>query len=232
MNIAIIPARSGSKRIKNKNIKVFNGKPMISWVIEIAKISTLFDKIIVSTDTMEIANIALNAGAEVPFIREKNLADDFTPTVPVIADALIECGKLGLNFQNVCCLYPCSPFTNIKDLKKSYNIFLKKNLDFIYPVTEFRHSIFRCMKRGNDGQMKFLYPEHELTRTQDLEIMYHDAGQFYWGKSDAWLNNKKMHTDGNGYVIPNWRVVDIDTKDDWKRAEFLFQMYKNLNFNN
>ena len=219
MKIAVIPARGGSKRIPRKNIKEFCGKPMIAWTIASALESRLFDRIIVSTDDCEIADIAKKWGAEIPFIRPAQLADDITPTVPVVAHAVKSSIDSGCKVEYACCLYPCAPFLQADDLISAFNLLQKNNVDFVYPVTEFPHPIQRAMRRISSGQMQFISPENELTRTQDLEKFYHDSGQFYWGKASAWLLHKRMHTDGLGMVIPHWRVVDIDSIDDWKRAE-------------
>ena len=223
MKIAVIPARGGSKRIPRKNIKEFCGRPMIAWAISAAKESGLFDRIIVSTDDEEIAALARSWGAETPFVRPANLADDLTPTVPVVAHAVKSCLDFGWVTDYVCCVYPCVPFLQVSDLIMALDLAQERNADFVYPVTEYAHPIQRAMRQLSDGKMQFLSPEHELTRTQDLEKTYHDAGQFYWGKALAWLEHKKMHTDGWGMPIPNWRVVDIDSIDDWKRAELVFK---------
>lgn len=223
MKIAIIPARGGSKRIPRKNIKDFCGKPMIAWAIGTALESNLFDRIIVSTDDAEIAEFAKHWGAQIPFFRPRDLADDLTATVPVIAHAVKACRDLGWVADYVCCIYPCAPFLQKSDLAMALNLAQSRDADFVYPVTEYVHPIQRAMRRLSAGNMQFLSPECELTRTQDLEKTYHDAGQFYWGKSSAWLAHKKMHTDGLGIPIPNWRVVDIDSIDDWKRAEHIFK---------
>jgi pseudaminic acid cytidylyltransferase len=227
MRIAVIPARGGSKRIPRKNIKDFCGKPMIAWTISIAKDSGLFEHIIVSTDDEEIAEIAQQAGAKIPFMRPSNLADDHTATVPVIAHAIQSCLDLDWEIDYACCIYPCSPFLEKTDLFFALALAEKHNADFVYTVTEYAHPIQRAMRQLADGKMQYFSPEHELTRTQDLEKTYHDAGQFYWGKTSAWLAHKKMHTDGIGMPIPNWRVVDIDSQDDWIRAERIY----NANFN-
>ena len=222
MKIAVIPARGGSKRIPRKNIKTFCGRPMIAWAISKARDSGLFDKIIVSTDDAEIAELARNWGAETPFVRPVDLADDLTPTVPVVAHAVKSCLDTGWEADYVCCIYPCVPFLQAEDLAIALDLAQKKNADFVYPVTEYAHPIQRAMRQLAGGKMQFLNPTYELTRTQDLEKTYHDAGQFYWGKTSAWLEHKKMHTDGLGFSIPNWRVVDIDSADDWRRAELIF----------
>ena len=223
MKIAVIPARGGSKRIPRKNIKTFNGKPMIAWAIQIAQKSKLFDKIFVSTDDYEIKKISEQYGAIVPFIRPPEISDDKTPTVPVISHAIREIDRLYQKVEYACCIYPCSPFILSSDLEKSFEMLVSSGENYVYPVVEYPHSIFRAMKKSNEGKMKFIYPEYELTRTQDLEQTYHDSGQFYWGRAVAWRQLKKMHTDGLGMIIPYYRVVDIDTEDDWKRAELLLQ---------
>ena len=223
MKIAVIPARGGSKRIPRKNIKDFCGKPMIAWAITIAQESGLFDHIIVSTDDEEIADIGRKWGAEIPFLRPLELADDDTPTVPVVAHAVKSCIDNGWVVEYACCIYPCVPFLEIDDLKSSIDFAKNKDANFIYSVTEYPHPVQRSMRRFPSGEMQFLSPECELTRTQDLEKSYHDAGQFYWGKARVWLEHKRMHTGGLGMVIPNWRIVDIDSMDDWVRAENLYK---------
>jgi pseudaminic acid cytidylyltransferase len=228
MNIAIIPARGGSKRIPRKNIKLFCGKPMLAWSIEAAQKSMLFEHIIVSTDDIEIAEIANKWGAETPFLRPLELADDMTPTVPVVAHAVEACMRLSWEADFFCCIYPCAPFITGNDLQESFRLIKGSGVDFVYPVTEYAHPVQRAMYRSDNGIMKFVNPEHELTRTQDLPTRYHDAGQFYWGKSMAWREQKKMHSGGAGMVVPNWRVVDIDTADDWKRAELLREALRNF----
>jgi pseudaminic acid cytidylyltransferase len=224
MRIAVIPARGGSKRIPRKNIKDFCGKPMIAWAIAVAKQSGLFDHIIVSTDDEEISDIARNWGAETPFVRPSDLANDLTPTVPVIGHAIKSSQKLGWNADYVCCIYPCAPFLHMDDLVSAFELISSRNTDFVYPVTEYAHPIQRAMRHLPSGEMQFFSPQFELTRTQDLEKSYHDAGQFYWGRASSWLEQKKMHTEGLGMPIPNWRVVDIDSADDWIRAELVFKI--------
>lgn len=221
MNIAIIPARGGSKRIPRKNIKEFCGKPMIAYAITAAKASGLFDHIVVSTDDEEIAQIARAWGAETPFVRPAELANDFTATVPVIAHAIEACRNLGWIFDYVCCIYPGVPFIQIDDLRGAHTSLSRGEADYCFPVTEYPSAIQRALKRLSNGKMQPFFPEFELTRTQDLESAYYDAGQFYWGRVEAWLTNPKIHKSGAGYAIPSWRVVDIDTPDDWERAEIL-----------
>jgi len=227
MKIAVIPARGGSKRIPRKNIRAFCGKPMIAWAIDIAKNSGIFDHVVVSTDDSEIMEISRKWGAETPFTRPDHLADDLTATVPVIAHAINACQGLGWEVHYACCIYPAVPFLEANDLVKSLALLEESRANFIYPVTEYTHPIQRAMRQLSSGQMEFIDPGSEMTRTQDLEVTFHDAGQFYWGTSAAWLGHKKMHSDGLGMIIPNWRVVDIDNFDDWKRAELLSEILKN-----
>lgn len=223
MKIAVIPARGGSKRVPRKNIRSFAGQPMIARAVAAARESGLFEHVVVSTDDPEIASAAKAAGAEVPFTRPADLSDDKTPTVPVVAHAVGHCVDAGWDVTHACCIYPCTPLLDIGDLKGALELALAQDADFVYPVTEYAHPIQRAMRRLSSGQMQFLQPEHELTRTQDLEKTFHDAGQFYWGKASAWLAHKRMHSGGLGYPIPHWRVVDIDTDDDWQRAELIYQ---------
>jgi len=230
MNIAVIPARGGSKRIPRKNIKLFYGKPMIAYAIEAAQESGLFDHILVSTDDGEIAEIAQQWGVEVPFKRPPELADDHTPTVPVIAHAIRECEGLGWQIDKVCCIYPCVPFIQVADLKAALDLLQQSKSAYSFPITEFPSPIQRALKRAQDGVVSPFYPEFELTRTQDLELAYYDAGQFYWGARDAWLQITRVHANGLGLAIPNWRVVDIDTPEDWLRAEAIWRaLDSNLN---
>jgi pseudaminic acid cytidylyltransferase len=223
MKVAVIPARGGSKRIPRKNIKVFSGKPMIAWAILAAQKSGLFDHIIVSTDDDEIAKVARDWGAETPFVRPDDLADDFTPTVPVVAHAVQACIDLGWQIDYACCIYPCVPFLQVEDLVRALDLAQVHNAEFVYPVTEYVHPIQRAMRQLPSGGMQLFSPQFELTRTQDLEKSYHDTGQFYWGMTSAWLEHKKMHTAGIGMPIPSWRVADIDTEDDWIRATAIFK---------
>lgn len=222
MNIAVIPARGGSKRIPRKNIKEFCGRPMIAWAIAVAKDSQLFEKVIVSTDDREIAAIAREYGAETPFVRPFELANDTAGTVPVIAHAIKEMNDRQCYPDSVCCIYPCTPMLRTPDLADALSAMTSTGADFVYPVVEYPHPTFRAMRRTTDGQMQFVFPECETMRTQDLEKTYHDAGQFYWGKSGAWVALKRMHSDGIGMIVPSWRFVDVDTEDDWRRAELLF----------
>ena len=226
MKIAVIPARGGSKRIPRKNIREFAGKPMISYAISAAINSRLFDHVIVSTDDDEIASIACQWGAEVPFKRPDDLSDDFTPTVPVVAHAIQACREIGWDVDTVCCIYPGVPFVEVSDLRKGLKILESNASSYVFPVAEYPSAIQRALKQLPDGRMQTLYPQYELTRTQDLELAFFDAGQFYWGRVEAWLANESIHSHGAGLAIPLWRVVDIDTLEDWKRAEVLYEVLK------
>lgn len=221
MNIAIIPARGGSKRIPRKNIRLFCGKPMIAYAITAAKESGLFEHVVVSTDDEEIAQIAREWGAETPFVRPAELANDYTGTVPVIAHGIQACRTLGWVFEYVCCIYPAVPFIKVDDMKEALALLMKRGADYCFPVTEFPSAIQRALRRLSDGGLQPFYPQFETVKTQALEPSFHDAGQFYWGKANTWLKNPKIHSSGVGHVIPHWRVVDIDTPDDWQRAELI-----------
>lgn len=223
MSIAIIPARGGSKRIPGKNIKPFDGKPVIAYAIAAAKASGLFGRIIVSTDDEGIAATARAWGAETPFVRPAALADDHTATVPVIAHAIQACRALGWSFERVCCIYPAVPFIQIEDLKATQALLNARDAAYCFPVARFTSAVQRALRLRDDSRVQPLYPEFATVRTQDLEPAYHDAGQFYWGRVDAWLQGTGIHSAGLGYVIPNWRVVDLDTAEDWRRAEMLFR---------
>jgi pseudaminic acid cytidylyltransferase len=223
MNIAIIPARGGSKRIPRKNVRKFGGVPMISFAIKAAKESGLFERVVVSTDDPEIVEVAIDYGADVPFLRPAHLADDNTSTVPVIVHALGECERPSGNYDWVCCIYPAVPFIEVDDLVAARELAIRTGAPYCFPVTDYPSPVQRALLRSDDGIMEPMYPENELVRTQDLEVAYRDAGQFYWGRRDAWITTPRIHSAGAGLVIPNWRVVDIDTPDDWCRAELLYQ---------
>lgn len=221
MNIAVIPARGGSKRIPRKNIKPFGGKPMIAYAIAAARESGLFEHVVVSTDDDEIAEVAQAHGATVPFRRPRELADDQTVTVPVIAHAAQWFVDQGRAPAAVCCIYPCVPLLRAEDLLGAHELFLQRDAQYVYPVVQFHSSPWRGMRKPDNGPMAFIYPQYELTRTQDLERCYYDAGQFYWGRTTAWTSGLRMHSNGHGYEVPPWRVVDIDTPEDWQRAELM-----------
>lgn len=220
MNIAIIPARGGSKRIPRKNIKQFCGKPMIAWSIEAAKASGLFAHIVVSTDDAEIAAVSREWGAEAPFLRPAELADDFAGTTEVIAHATQWALDQGWPVVAVCCIYPTAPFLREEELKAALELLDSGPLQYVFAATNFDYPIFRSFLEGEGGELAMCFPEHFNTRSQDLPEALHDAGQFYWGRPQAWLNNVRV-LDRHSVVIriPRWRVQDIDSPEDWARAE-------------
>jgi pseudaminic acid cytidylyltransferase len=225
VSFAIIPARGGSQRIKKKNIKKFYYKPILYWTIKALKQSKLFSKIILTTDDTKIAKIASQLGVDYIVIRPANLADNYTPAKPVIEHAIrVLNKKFKINY--VCCVYPCNPFLNSLDLKKSFQILKKNKKNFVFPITEYAHPIQRAFKLGKKNKLIFFKKKNELTRTQDLVKSYHDAGQFYWGSISNWLSKKKIHSNGIGMQTPKWRSVDIDNLEDWKKAELLFKILK------
>lgn len=220
LKVAIIPARGGSKRIPRKNIKEFFGKPMIAWSIEAAKKSGIFDRIIVSTDDEEIATIAKEWGAEVPFIRPAELSEDLTATIPVISHAIQWLMEQGEELEAVCCIYATAPFVEATDIVKGYTELTSGDWAYTFSVTDFSAPIFRSFKLSENGGVEMFYPEHFNTRSQDLPEAFHDAGQFYWGRKESWLQDKIFFTpESKPIIIPRWRVQDIDTPADWHRAE-------------
>lgn len=223
MNLCVIPARGGSKRIPRKNIRDFCGKPMIAYAINLALSSGLFKDVVVSTDDAEIASIAEEYGAEVPFLRPQELADDHTGTVPVVAHAIRACIELGLVSELVCCIYPAVPLLRSRDLVNAKLLLEQSSSDFVFPVAMFPSAVQRALKISAAGNVQPIYPEFEDTRTQDLAPAFYDAGQFYFGRSEAWLADRSLHQNGKALVLPEWRIVDIDTLHDWSRAELLFQ---------
>ncbi|MEQ1530814.1 MAG: pseudaminic acid cytidylyltransferase, partial [Methylococcales bacterium] len=192
MRIAVIPARGGSKRIPRKNIKLFFGKPMIAWSIEAAKASELFEHIIVSTDDMEIAEVAKTWGAEVPFMRPEELSNDYAGTTPVIAHATQWALDQGCELAATCCIYATAPFIQTDDLKRGWNSLDSGDWDYAFTVTDFAAPIFRSFKQTAEGGIEMFFPEHFATRSQDLPVALHDAGQFYWGRPLAWLESKPI----------------------------------------
>ena len=221
-NIAIIPARGGSKRIPRKNIKPFAGKPIIGYAIEAARACEKIGRVIVTTDDDEIAAIAHEFGAEVPFRRPIELADDFTPTVRVIQHAIQACRARGFEFELVCCIYPGVPFIRTEDLAEALALLIEHGGEgYTLPVTGFPSPIQRALRCGEGGAVEPFNPEYVGARTQDLERAYFDAGQFYWARAETWLSGASAHANGRAIVLPEWRVVDIDTPEDWDRAEKL-----------
>jgi len=225
MILAIIPARGGSKRIPHKNIKLFMGKPIISYSINAAKKSGLFDKIIVSTDSKEIAQVAEKCGAEIPFFRPAELSDDFTGTDEVILHALNWFIKKDINIDYVCCIYATAPFVKSEYIRDGFEVLRNTGSTSSFPVTTYPYPIFRSLKINSSGKLQMLWPEHLETRSQDLVEVYHDAGQFYWADVKKYLVEKRFLSESAApVVIPRYLVQDIDTIEDWERAEIMFQV--------
>jgi N-acylneuraminate cytidylyltransferase len=224
MKLAIIPARGGSKRIPRKNIKPFCGKPMIAWSIEAALESGCFDRIIVSTDDEEIVEVARQYGAEVPFMRPLELSDDHTGTIPVIRHAIETINSQGRAVEQACCLYATAPFIQAEDLRRGLEILQGSGGDYAFSVTSYAFPIQRAIRLTPEGRVEMFNPEHFNARSQDLEEAYHDAGQFYWGHADAWLQGKMIFSPASlPVMLPRHRVQDIDTPEDWVRAEWMFK---------
>ena len=227
MRLAVIPARGGSKRIPRKNIKDFCGKPMIAWSIEVAKNSNLFDSIIVSTDDEEIAEISIKYGAQVPFTRPQELSNDFSGTTEVIAHATQWALSQNLDLEAVCCIYATAPLIQISDLSQGLKTLQDGGWAYAFSVADFASPIFRSFKKNQNGGLEMFFPSEFDKRSQDFPVAYHDAGQFYWGRPDAWLEDIKIFDQYSAPVlIPRWAVQDIDTVDDWKRAEIIFKLIR------
>lgn len=227
MKLAVIPARGGSKRIPRKNIKMFCGKPMIAWSIEAALQSGCFDKVIVSTDDEEIAEVARQYGASVPFMRPAELSDDYTGTIPVIQQAIEWCKANGFDARQVCCLYATAPFVSPEDLRRGLNTLEQSGSQYAFSVTSYAFPIQRAIRLTGTGRVEMFNPEYFNTRSQDLEESYHDAGQFYWGLASAWLEGKMIFSpESSAVLLPRHRVQDIDTPEDWVRAEWLYKAFQ------
>jgi pseudaminic acid cytidylyltransferase len=222
--IAIIPARGGSKRIPKKNIKDFIGKPIISYSIFAALSSNLFDEIIVSTDDAEIAEIAIKYGASVPFYRSEKNASDYASTFDVIEEVVLNYKSKNIHFEYICCIYPCAPFVNSKKITDGFNLIKEKNFDSVFPVISFSFPIQRALKIIDD-KIDFMYPQHSLVRSQDLEPSYHDAGQFYWMRTEKIMTEKKILTSNSGGIlISEMEGQDIDNETDWKLAQLKYKL--------
>jgi pseudaminic acid cytidylyltransferase len=229
MKLALIPARGGSQRIPRKNIKTFCGKPIMAWSIEAARASGLFDRIVVSTDDTEIAEVAKTFGAEIPFIRPTALSDDHTGTSAVVAHAIEWCRSQGMMPDTVCCIYAPAPFVTAADLREGLQTLTDSGADFAFSVTSFASPVQRAFKVTNEGRIEMFNPNLYNARSQDLEEAFHDAGQFYWGRANAWRCGKAIFSVVSAPVIlPRYRVQDIDTPDDWIRAELMFHRYMTM----
>ncbi len=224
--IAIIPARGGSKRIPGKNIRPFAGRPMIEYAVDVAQASGLFARIVVSTDSDDGATRAEQAGAEVPFRRPVELADDHTTTAAVLEHALTALGARG-QYDFACCIYPATPFTTPDDLRAGLAFVVDDGAASSFAGTGFAAPIWRAMECRPDGSLAMVWPEHRDTRSQDLPETFHDAGQFYWMPVAGFLDAPVLLTDSSrGVVFERWRAHDIDTEEDWVRAEAIYQTMK------
>ena len=223
MKLAVIPARGGSKRIPRKNIRPFAGLPMIAHSIRAAQAAQLFDRIIVSTDDEEITAVARAHGAEVPFLRPAELADDFATTWAVVQHAIRAMQGQGMNPEYTCCIYATAPFLQAAYLQQAFTRLAASDKSYAFSVAHYDFPVQRALRLTADGGVDALYPEYRQTRSQDLEEAVHDAGQFYWGRSAAFLRSDVLFSPASlPVLLPPHLVQDIDTPDDWKRAELMF----------
>ncbi len=226
-SVAVIPARGGSKRIPRKNIRSFCGKPMIAWSIEAALQSKLFAHVIVSTDDSEIADVARGYGAEVPFVRPPELSDDYAGTMDVVEHATQWAVAQGWSVRAVCCIYATAPLIDSADLRRGLELLESGGWSYTFAVTDFAAPIFRSFRQRDDGGIEMFFPDAFAKRSQDLPRALHDAGQFYWGRPEAWLARTRIFDAHSCPVmIPRWRVQDIDTEEDWHRAELLAKLVR------
>lgn len=227
--LAIVPARGGSKRIPRKNIRPFLGVPLLARTIGLLQAAAVFDRVVVTTDDDEIAAVARDAGAEVPFRRPAALSDDHTPTLPVVQHALQTMEQIAGPITYACCVYPAAVLTQPGDLAAALKMLQESDIDYVFAATSFPFPIQRALRRGPDGSCTMFWPEHRATRSQDLEPAFHDAGQFYWGTRSAWLEQRPIFSERSRMlVLPRHRVQDIDTLEDWERAELIFQLARRV----
>ncbi|MCK9225383.1 MAG: pseudaminic acid cytidylyltransferase [Candidatus Muirbacterium halophilum] len=225
-NLAIIPARAGSKRIPKKNIKHFLGKPIIAYSIENALNSGLFDEVMVSTDSAEVANIAKKYGAKVPFLRSEKTSDDYVGLFEVLAEVITDYKKNNIIFDNFCMILATAPFINKEMIQQTYHKLIEEDYDTVFPVVRFSYPIFRALKI-EENKINMIWPDNLKKRSQDLPAAFHDAGLFYWGKVEEVLRKKTLFTDNSfGYEIPEKIAQDIDTEDDWEIAEIKYNILK------
>lgn len=219
-SLCIIPARGGSKHIPRKNIRPFRGRPMLGWSVSAARASATFDTVMVSTDDLEIAAVARDAGAQVPFLRSAVASDDHATTADVLMEVLERYAEVGETFDLACCLYPTAPFVEAHDLIHGRTLLLESTFDVVMPVAVFSYPIWRSLNRDAEGRVRLNFPENLNARSQDLPLAYHDAGQWYWFRIDAFLKSRVLMGDTTGSVVlPIERVQDIDTEEDWALAE-------------
>jgi len=223
-NLAVIPARGGSKRIPRKNIKHFCGQPIINYSIQAALVSDLFDEVMVSTDDTEIAEIALEAGASVPFLRKADTANDMAAIIDVLEEVIDAYSQRGKVYDLVCCLLPTAPLLSVVDIRQSYELLQQCDYDSVFPVVRFGYPILRSL-RIEDGKAYMMWPENYFKRSQDLPPAFHDAGQFYWFRPQCCFSAKRIFTENTGVIeLPESRVQDIDTEQDWELAELKYRL--------
>lgn len=224
-NLCIIPARGGSKRIPRKNVKPFLGKPMVAYSIENALSTGLFEEVMVSTDDLEIVDVAIQYGASVPFLRSETTANDYATLADVISEVLDMYCKQGKRFDNVCLLLATSPLLEYKSIIDAYNKLLASKYTTILPVVQFSYPILRSYSMDEEGGINWNWPEYSKSRSQDLPLAYHDSGTFYWHKVKPWLEGKRSR---GGIVVDESTVQDIDTEQDWKMAETKYKFLKGI----
>jgi pseudaminic acid cytidylyltransferase len=224
VKIAVIPARGGSKRIPRKNIRPFCGKPIMAYSIAAAQRTQLFDEIVVSTDDDEIASVARTSGATTPFMRPREIADDFTGTNAVVKHAITWFNEQGHDITHACCIYATAPLIESRFIKEGYDALARSDAAFAFSITSYAFPIQRALRLATGDRVDALFPEHRTSRSQDLETAYHDAGQFYWGTASAFLEDMPVFSPRSiGVVLPRFLVQDIDTLEDWEQAEFMYQ---------
>jgi pseudaminic acid cytidylyltransferase len=224
VKIAVIPARGGSKRIPRKNIRLFCGKPIMAYSISAAQQTGLFDQVVVSTDDEEIASVARACGATTPFMRPRAIADDFTGTNAVVKHAITWFNGQGHDVTHACCIYATAPLLRARFIQDGYDALAHSDAAFAFAVTSYAFPIQRALRLTTDGRVDAFYPEHRMTRSQDLEPAYHDAGQFYWGTARAFLEDTPLFSPQSvGVVLPRVLVQDIDTPEDWEQAQLMYR---------
>jgi len=224
-SIAIIPARGGSKRIPGKNIKAFNGRPIITYSIDAALKASCFEEIMVSTDDNEIAAVARQAGAQVPFMRSAATSDDFATLAQACAEVLEQYAKLEKSFQIVCCILPTAPFVSAARLKQGYDLLVSNGVDAVVPVAAFSYPAQRALKVDDGGKLSMIWPQYYNSRSQDLPVSYHDAGQFYWIKTETLQKDLRFFADDSlPLILSQMEVQDIDCLEDWQLAELKYGM--------
>ena len=227
MNIAVIPARGGSKRIPRKNIKLFHGLPVIAYAIKAAKESEVFDEVFVSTDDEEIAEVAVSFGATIPWLRSKELSDDYATTVSVMQDAVKKLKTNLIGLKNICCIYPATPLLKPVFLSDGLKVLNEGDWNYAFSGLRSNMPLQKFFSLGISKRVEMLFPEFEITRTQDLENYYSDAGQFYWGRKSSWESGLPIFSSKSTILeVPSYSAIDIDTPDDWHYAEALFNLIK------